>query len=708
MRLKSLLAAAFALLISASAAFAQSGPVYSSGSAVNPGQVPWWISNGVIGSGVTANDSPVNTFGVTANNLGSFCISTQRSAVGNRQQLCLGVTDSGPATISLQNYGSDPSVGLQIVLNGITYPFPGSLAQITLGTTPIIGGSNGSCLYVNGSVVGQQTCTLSAITSLTGDIIATGPGAAAATLPTVNANVGTFGSQSTVPTVTVNAKGQVTAASQVAVGLNIGTSPVVNGATGDLLYNNSGVVGNETIASVLTAGTGITITGTTNATITCTTATASVPGCVEPDGTIITVAAGAITVAKATSSAFGVIEGDGSTITLTAGVAKCTTATTSQLGCVKPDGTSITISGGVITSVATASSVTVGTTNVNSGVAGNCLYNNAGVLGNFACGSFVPSGRLTLTSGTPVMTASATTQSVIYYDCYQGNTVPVYTGSTDLFLPIGSCEVSTALESTGAGVLNAAGVFDVWAVSIGSALTLCVATNGSGGGWASDSGGSNTARGTGYSQLDRTTRPYITNKNSLANCYNGTTNEGTISANQATYLGTILTDAASAGKVSFTYGAAASGGTAGRFGVWNNYNRVYITTNVIDSGAVYNYSSATIRQARGSAGNQITWVFGLSEDGIIASYTGSLQTTANAGSAALFGFGFDATNAFSGQYAGVEAATAAQYSQLGATGTSWLPGAGVHVLSANENSDGTHSNGFDVSTINTLSAGVRM
>jgi hypothetical protein len=49
-------------------------------------------------------------------------------------------------------------------------------------------------------------------------------------------------------------------------------------------------------------------------------ATSSVLGLVKPDGTIITVAAGAITVPKASSSTFGVVEVDGTTITAASGV----------------------------------------------------------------------------------------------------------------------------------------------------------------------------------------------------------------------------------------------------------------------------------------------------------------------------------------------------------------------------------------------------
>lgn len=61
------------------------------------------------------------------------------------------------------------------------------------------------------------------ITALTGDITATGPGSVAATLATVNSNVGTF----TNASVTVNAKGLITAASSGGAGsgtVNAGTS----------------------------------------------------------------------------------------------------------------------------------------------------------------------------------------------------------------------------------------------------------------------------------------------------------------------------------------------------------------------------------------------------------------------------------------------------------------------------------------------------
>ena len=55
------------------------------------------------------------------------------------------------------------------------------------------------------------------ITALTGDATASGPGSVALTLATVNSNVGSFGTASSTPTITLNAKGQVTAASNTPI-----------------------------------------------------------------------------------------------------------------------------------------------------------------------------------------------------------------------------------------------------------------------------------------------------------------------------------------------------------------------------------------------------------------------------------------------------------------------------------------------------------
>jgi hypothetical protein len=218
--------------------------VQQSGS-VTRGHLPYWVQSGIIGDGGTAADSPITSIGAT----GSICSNSARSSSGAWINLCLGY-NSGVPTISVQNNGTATAQPLQFVINGTTYAFPGSLADITIGTTSVVGGTTGQCLYVSGSVVGQQTCTLSAITSLTGDVTATGPGVSAATLATVNANTGTWGSGTLIPVFTVNGKGLITSASNVALALTIGSTTVASGSTNGLLYNNGGLLGNlGTLAS---------------------------------------------------------------------------------------------------------------------------------------------------------------------------------------------------------------------------------------------------------------------------------------------------------------------------------------------------------------------------------------------------------------------------------------------------------------------------
>lgn len=93
---------------------------------------------------------------------------------------------------------------------------------------------------------GKQTAG-SYITALTGDVTASGPGSVAATLATVNANVGSFGSSTSIPSFTVNAKGLITAAAGNVVIAPAGT------LTGTTLAAN---VVTSSLTTVGTIGTG--------------------------------------------------------------------------------------------------------------------------------------------------------------------------------------------------------------------------------------------------------------------------------------------------------------------------------------------------------------------------------------------------------------------------------------------------------------------
>ncbi len=319
-----------------------------------------------------------------------------------------------------------------------------------------------------------------------------------------------------------------------------------------------------------------------------------------------------------------------------------------------------------------------------------------GLQGAFTCGSGIscagnalntvmlplPQGRLTLTPNTPVMTVTAANQNTIRYDCYHGGRyVPVYNGSISIILPIGSCEITDVLPPSGTGVVNTAGVFDEWAVNIAGTLTLCHATNGAGGGWASDSG-SNTARGTGYSQRDETgaVTPFFSNTNIIANCYNGAANLGPIAANQATHLGIYYTTAA--GQTGMVFGADGAPPTAACFCLGNTYNRVFATTTIGETTTTWNYSVINVwRQARGDTTFVVRYVDALAEDNITASYNS--QSSGSGTPRCYVGVGVNSTTAFSG----TTSFNSLGSSQLVIGAYKGVPGVGSHVLTPIELSD---------------------
>ena len=355
-----------------------------------------------------------------------------------------------------------------------------------------------------------------------------------------------------------------------------------------------------------------------------------------------------------------------------------------------------------------ATSIAPGSTTISPNTNGGCLYSNNAIVGQHPCLTEAQ-GRLTLTANTPVMTASVSAQTTLRYDCYNGSQVPYYDGTQDNIDTIASCEVTDAMVAgASAGQIVSTNVYDVWWVHSG-ANRICIAmssASGGGGGWGSDTGGTLQARGTGYSAVDRTTRAYVTNKNALANCFNGATNYGSVPANQATYLGTVFSSAN--GQISYLLGGAASGGSAALLGVWNMYNRVSVSAVVEDTGASYTYTTGAVRQARASTGNQIQFVSGLSEDGVAAFYN-ARETTSGATNAtvqtALSPYNSTAGVLTNGCYYTAPAAVAGGFACTDAY--AYAPVSGSYTIVATEAGDGVNANTFNTASRNTLNATIR-
>jgi hypothetical protein len=278
------------------------------------------------------------------------------------------------------------------------------------------------------------------------------------------------------------------------------------------------------------------------------------------------------------------------------------------------------------------------------------------------------SGRLTLTSGTTVLTATVSGATTVYFTPYQNN----------LFTEVSQLTTDTT-KSPAATVANSNYDVFCWLAPAFSCTR--------GPPWTS-----NTARGSGAGTTQISGMP-PTNTVAITN------GPG---AGQGYYVGSFRTNASA--TVDYTFAAAASGGAAGVISIWNYYNRRHVGMKDIDNGTNYNnYSSATIRQARGSAGNQISFLSGLPEDAVFAVRTGSMNSAAVAGAFSQTGIGLDSTTTYDGgSWALNTAPTTAGLQQRFSITDTIQPQLGWHTVSANENADGTNSPIFNNNSTDSL------
>lgn len=247
-------------------------PIQTSGSSVINVSTAFGTTTGnTFGATQTFTNSPVFstlTAGTVNSTAGGTLYQTATSSVTNGTGISFSGTPGalvGGTSLTITN--SSPLSGL---ITSFPFSFTGGNTLSWLGLSTSSALTSGQPIYATGantlasvasstfltSIGGQVSGNY--ITALTGDISASGPGSAAATLATVNSNVGTF----TYPSVTVNGKGLVTAISNgtapatlITAGSGISTS---TSAGGSILVTNTGVTS-------LTAGTNITLSGSTGA-----------------------------------------------------------------------------------------------------------------------------------------------------------------------------------------------------------------------------------------------------------------------------------------------------------------------------------------------------------------------------------------------------------------------------------------------------------
>lgn len=274
-------------------------------------------------------------------------------------------------------------------------------------------------------------------------------------------------------------------------------------------------------------------------------------------------------------------------------------------------------------------------TNSNNAISlsGSAIVRISALAENFMLGSILPQGRLTLTSGTPVMTSDVTAATTIYYTPSNGNLCPIYNGA--FFVNTAFSQLSQATtdntKSPAAVANNSNYDMFVWN---DSGTIRCTR----GPAWSSDT---SRGSGAGTTELTLVNGMYL-NANAITN------GPG---ASRGTYVGSVRSNG-SAQIDWMVLPAAAAGGSANLLGVWNAYNRVNVRSICRDSTDSWSYSTATIRAANNSTSNRISFIVGLQESCFLNSMYLVLTGNSTAGANGYVGVGIDTTSAFTNNLIG--------------------------------------------------------
>lgn len=256
--------------------------------------------------------------------------------------------------------------------------------------------------------------------------------------------------------------------------------------------------------------------------------------------------------------------------------------------------------------------------------------------------------RLTLASGTPVMTTGVTAATTLYLTPYKGNSIGLYSGGS--WTVFQTAQVSLSLASLSANTL-----YDIFAYNSSGAVTLEALA------W-SNSGAGTSARDTALAYQDGI----------LVKSGDSTRR----------YLGTIRTVAA--GQTEFSFGADSSLGTEAKFYVWNYYNRVDVSTGFQVTTSSWAYVTATWRPANNSTSFRCSFVCGVPEDTVEATYTCNFLNN----SSPYIGVGLNSTTAPSGATGSMYVSLNAGYSAPQGRAKS-RPALGFNFTQALERGSGT-------------------
>lgn len=217
-------------------------------------------------------------------------------------------------------------------------------------------------------------------------------------------------------------------------------------------------------------------------------------------------------------------------------------------------------------------------------------------------------GRLTITTDTPFLTSTTTGATTLYFTPVLGNRIALYDGSS-AWAVLSFSELSLSLSG-----YTASKPYDIWIYNNSGTAAMESTV------WTDD-----TTRATALTLQDgvwvktgATTRRYV---------------------------GTIRTNSSS--QVDFNLsGTPAAGGTAAVIGLWNLYNRVPWSVNVMDSTNSWTYTTTSFQAANASSAMRASFIVGVAGlHDVQAVYNGVSSTTSGG---ARIGVGYDSTTTASG------------------------------------------------------------
>jgi hypothetical protein len=283
-----------------------------------------------------------------------------------------------------------------------------------------------------------------------------------------------------------------------------------------------------------------------------------------------------------------------------------------------------------------------------------------------------PTGRLTLTSGSPVMTSDVVNASSIFYTPYQGALVPIFDGTNWRMWPF-----SEQTLTLNASHITAGSVYDVYDSIQSGAPTIC----------SSPAWTSTTSRASTPIQMQNGI--YVNTNAMTGSCWNGTT-AFTVPALAGTLLGSLYCTTGSTSPACVTMQfkpSPVASGTNNTIGLCNAWSRVAISSIERDSTGSWAAGGTAWEAAHQTGNNRVTFLDCLGTSPIVASTQNSVtSTTTNA--FYEIGVDLDSTSATPGQ---IEHGTTAavNISLPLSSQESFLPQFGVHFVQGMELSQTT-------------------